>query len=50
VLVFLALATVVIGSRWVKTDRQQSALRLNAVARWLYAGLFTLIAILTLVI
>jgi gamma-aminobutyric acid receptor subunit beta len=49
-LVILALGIVVIGSRWAKTDRMNDALRLNAVARWVYAGLFFLTAIITLMI
>jgi hypothetical protein len=49
-LVILALGMVVIGSRWAKTDRMNDALRLNAVARWVYAGLYFLTAIITLMI
>jgi hypothetical protein len=49
-LVILALGIVVAGSRWAKTDRMTDALRLNAVARWFYPGLFFLIAIITLMI
>ena len=50
VLVILALATVVIGSRWVKTDRLDDALRLNALARWFYVLLFGLISIGALIL
>jgi len=49
-LVILALGMVVIGSRWAKTDRMKDALRLNKAARWVYPGLFFLIAIITLMI
>jgi hypothetical protein len=49
-LVTLALGTVVIGSRWAKTDRMKDALRLNVVARWVYAGLYFLTVIITLMI
>ena len=41
-LVFLALGVAVIGSRWANADRMEHALRLNAVARWAYVGLFLL--------
>jgi hypothetical protein len=49
-LVILALGTVVIGSRWAKTNRIKDALRLNVVARWFYAGLYFLTVIVTLMI
>ena len=49
-LVILALGTVVIGSRWAKADRMKDALRLNVVARWVYAGLYFLTVIITLMI
>ena len=49
-LIILALGMVVIGTRWAKTDRMKDALRLNAMARWFYPGLFFLIAIITLMI
>ncbi len=39
-MVFLALAIAVIGSRWASSGREEQALRLNAVARWVYGGLF----------
>jgi hypothetical protein len=44
-LVFVALAVAVIGSRWASSNRMEQALRLNAIARWVYAGLFSLVAI-----
>jgi hypothetical protein len=49
-LVILALGMVVMGSRWVQTDRMKDALRLNALARWVYAGLFFLTATITLMV
>ena len=49
-IVILALAVVVIASRWVNTDRLTDALRLNAVARWLYIVLYGLIVIVALTI
>lgn len=42
-MVFLALAVAVVGSRWANSDRMEQALRLNAVARWAYVGLFLLV-------
>jgi hypothetical protein len=39
-LVFVALGVAVIGSRWANADRMERALRLNAIARWVYVGLF----------
>lgn len=42
-LVFVALGVAVIGSRWANADRMERALRLNAVARWVYLGLFGLV-------
>ena len=42
-LVFVALGVAVIGSRWANSDRMEKALRLNAVARWVYVGLFGLV-------
>lgn len=47
--VILALALVVTGSRWVKNDRHTEALRLNAVARWLYIALYGLVAVVSLI-
>ena len=49
-LVILALGIVVVGTRWVQTDRMEDALRLNALARWVYAGLFFLTATITLMV
>jgi hypothetical protein len=49
-IVILALAIVVMGSRWVKSDRLTDALRLNAWARGVYVILYGLIAIIALVI
>jgi len=43
-LVFVALGVAVIGSRWASSDRMEQALGLNAVARWVYVGLFGLVA------
>jgi len=42
-MVFLALAVAVVGSRWAHSDRMEKALRLNFIARWAYAGLFFLV-------
>jgi hypothetical protein len=47
-LVFVALGVAVIGSRWASADRMEQALRLNAIARWTYVGLFGLIATFTM--
>jgi len=44
-MVFLALAVTVIGSRWANSDRMEKAQRLNAFARWAYAGLFGVVAL-----
>jgi hypothetical protein len=49
-LVILTLSLVVICSRWARAGRMEDALRLNAVARWVYIGLFFLTALITLVI
>ncbi len=49
-LVVLALAVAVIGSRWANADRMEHALRLNAAARWIYVGLFCLVATTALTI
>jgi len=43
-LVFLALAAAVIGSRWASADKLEQAVRLNAVIRWVYAALFFVVA------
>ncbi|NNJ64861.1 MAG: hypothetical protein HKP16_04800, partial [Xanthomonadales bacterium] len=47
-MVFIALGVAVIGSRWANADRMEAALRLNAVARWIYMLLFVLVAFATL--
>jgi hypothetical protein len=47
-LVFLALGVAVIGSRWSNSDRHVQALRLNALARWVYALLFGCVAVAAL--
>ena len=47
-LVFVALGTAVVGSRWASSDRLEKALRLNAVARWVYLGLFAVVATFSL--
>ena len=49
-LVFLALGFAVIGSRWANEDQMARALRLNAVARWVYVGLFGLVAAIAITI
>ena len=49
-LVVMALAVTVIGSRWANADRMKQALRLNAAARWIYVGLFCLVATTALTI
>lgn len=47
-LVFVGLGVAVIGSRWASSDRMDRALRLNAAARWIYVGLFCVVALITL--
>ncbi len=49
-LIFVALGVAVIGSRWASSDRMEQALRLNAVARWVYVGLFGLVATIAMTI
>jgi hypothetical protein len=49
-LVFVALGVAVVGSRWASSDRMEQALRLNAVARWVYVGLFGLVATIAMTI
>jgi hypothetical protein len=44
-MVFLALAVAVIGSRWAVSDRMEQALKLNAVCRYVYVALFVMVAI-----
>jgi len=43
-LVFLALGAAVMGSRWASADKLEQAIRLNAVIRWVYVGLFIIVA------
>ncbi len=43
-LVFLALGAAVIGSRWASADKLERAMRLNALARWVYVALFVAVA------
>jgi hypothetical protein len=43
-MVFLALGVAVIGSRWASSDRMKQALKMNAIARWVYMVLFVMIA------
>jgi hypothetical protein len=43
-MIFVALGVAVIGSRWANSGRMEHALRLNAIARWVYVGLFILVA------
>lgn len=43
-MVFIALAVAVIGSRWANSDRMEQALRINAIARWVYMFLFAVVA------
>jgi hypothetical protein len=43
-LVFLALGAAVIGSRWASADKLERAMRLNALARWVYVALFAAVA------
>lgn len=44
-LVFIALAVAVIGSRMAGQDKMGPAIRLNALARWLYIAFFMLVAV-----
>jgi hypothetical protein len=44
-MVFTALGVAVIGSRWANSDRMEQALKLNAIARWVYLLLFVLVAV-----
>jgi hypothetical protein len=43
-MVFNALGVAVIGSRWANSDRMEAALKINAVARWLYVLMFAPVA------
>jgi gamma-aminobutyric acid receptor subunit beta len=49
-LVFLALGAAVIGSRWASADKLEQAVRLNAAIRWIYVGLFVVVATASLTI
>ena len=49
-LVFLALGAAVIGSRWASADKLERAIRLNAAIRWIYVGLFVIVATASLTI
>ena len=49
-LVFLALGAAVIGSRWASADKMERAVRLNAAIRWIYVGLFVVVATASLII
>jgi hypothetical protein len=48
-LVFLSLAVTVIGSRWASADQMDRALKLNALSRWVYAGLYMVVIAVALV-
>lgn len=48
-LIFVALGVAVIGSRWANSDRMEQALRLNAIARWVYVGLFGIVVATALI-
>jgi hypothetical protein len=43
-MVFIALGVAVIGSRWANADRMEQALKINAIARWVYMLLFVVVA------
>jgi hypothetical protein len=47
-LVFLALAITVLGSRWANSDRMEWALRSNAIARWIYMLMFVVIGLIAI--
>jgi len=42
-MVFLALGVAVIGSRWANSDRMALALKINAIARWVYMFFFVVV-------
>lgn len=44
-LVFVALAVAVTGSRWAGANKLPRAVRLNAITRWAYVGLFGLVVL-----
>lgn len=48
-MVFVALGVAVIGSRWANADRMERALSLNAIARWVYVGLFGIVATVAMI-
>lgn len=43
-MVFLALAVAVLGSRWASSDRMEQALKANAISRWVYLILFAVVS------
>lgn len=47
-MVFLALAVAIAGSRLANAERMDEALRLSAIGRWAYLLLFALVVILTI--
>jgi hypothetical protein len=47
-MVFLALAVAVLGSRWAEGGELDKAKRLNALARWAYVGLYGLVLLVAL--
>jgi hypothetical protein len=47
-MVFLALAVAVLGSRWAEAGEIEKAKRLNGRARWVYVGLYVLVAVVAL--
>jgi len=49
-LVFVALAVAVIGSRWASSDRMARAVQLNVITRWVYVGLFGLVATIAMIL
>ena len=44
-MVFLALGVAVLGSRWASSDRMEQALKVNAIARWVYMLLFVVVTL-----
>jgi gamma-aminobutyric acid receptor subunit beta len=49
-LIFVALGVAVTGSRWANADRMEQALRLNAIARWVYVGLFGIVVTIAMIL
>jgi hypothetical protein len=43
-MVFIALAVAVLGSRWANSERMEQAMKANAIARWVYMILFFVVA------